>query len=39
MDRAGRLQLPRSHVERLRLGGRVRVHLDGDRIVITPADG
>jgi ABC-type lipoprotein export system ATPase subunit len=38
MDRAGRLQLPRSHVERLRLGERVRVHLDGERIVITPAE-
>jgi ABC-type lipoprotein export system ATPase subunit len=38
MDRAGRLQLPRAHVERLGLGGRVRVHLEEGRIVISPAE-
>jgi ABC-type lipoprotein export system ATPase subunit len=37
MDRAGRIQLPRAYVERLRLRDRVRLHLDADRISITPA--
>jgi ABC-type lipoprotein export system ATPase subunit len=36
MDRAGRIQLPRAYVERLGLSGRVRVHLDDDRISILP---
>jgi ABC-type lipoprotein export system ATPase subunit len=39
MDRAGRIQLPRAYVERLGLSGRVRLHLEGDRIVILPAAG
>jgi putative ABC transport system ATP-binding protein len=34
MDRAGRIQLPRAYVERLGLSGRVRLHLDADRISI-----
>jgi ABC-type lipoprotein export system ATPase subunit len=34
MDRAGRIQLPRAYVERLGLTGRVRLHLDDDRISI-----
>lgn len=34
MDRAGRIQLPRAYVERLGLRGRVRLHLDADRISI-----
>jgi ABC-type lipoprotein export system ATPase subunit len=38
MDRAGRIQLPRAYVERLGLGGRVRVHLDDDRISILPVE-
>lgn len=38
MDRAGRIQLPRAYVERLGLGGRVRVHLDHDRISILPVE-
>jgi ABC-type lipoprotein export system ATPase subunit len=37
MDRAGRIQLPRAYVERLGLGGRVRLHLDVDRISIQKA--
>jgi putative ABC transport system ATP-binding protein len=39
MDRAGRIQLPRAYVERLGLSGRVRLHLEGDRISILPAAG
>jgi putative ABC transport system ATP-binding protein len=34
MDRAGRIQLPRAYVDRLGLSGRVRLHLDTDRISI-----
>ncbi len=37
IDRAGRLQLPRAHVEKLGLVGRVRVHLEGDSVRIFPA--
>ena len=36
LDRAGRLQLPRAHVEALGLEGRVRVHLEADHISIWP---
>jgi ABC-type lipoprotein export system ATPase subunit len=36
LDRAGRLQLPRAHVEALGLEGRVRVHLEDDHIEIWP---
>ena len=36
LDRAGRLQLPRAHVEALGLEGRVRLHLDHDHISIWP---
>jgi putative ABC transport system ATP-binding protein len=39
LDRAGRLQLPKSHVDKLGMRGRVRVHLEADSIRITPADG
>jgi ABC-type lipoprotein export system ATPase subunit len=38
LDRAGRLQLPRHHVEELGLKGRVRVRLEEGRIVILPGD-
>ena len=38
LDRAGRLQLPQAHVEKLGLRDRVRVHLEGDSIRITPAE-
>jgi ABC-type lipoprotein export system ATPase subunit len=38
LDRAGRLQLPRAHVEKLGLGDRVRVHLEDGSIRITPAE-
>jgi ABC-type lipoprotein export system ATPase subunit len=38
MDRAGRIQLPRAYVERLGLSGRVRLHLDHDRISILPVE-
>ena len=36
LDRTGRLQLPRSHVDALGLEGRVRVHLEADHISIWP---
>ena len=36
LDRAGRLQLPRAHVEALGLAGRVRVHLEADHVSIWP---
>ncbi|MBJ7594369.1 MAG: ABC transporter ATP-binding protein [Candidatus Dormibacteraeota bacterium] len=39
MDRAGRIQLPRAYVDKLGLSGRVRLHLEGDRISILPATG
>ncbi len=39
LDSAGRLQLPRSLLQSVRLGGRVRVRADGTRIVIEPPDG
>jgi len=38
LDRAGRLQLPRAHVEKLGLRDRVRVHLEDGSIRITPAE-
>ena len=39
MDRAGRIQLPHAYVDRLGLRGRVRLHLEDDRISILPAPG
>jgi ABC-type lipoprotein export system ATPase subunit len=39
MDRAGRVQLPQAYVARLGLSGRVRLHLEEDRIVILPGGG
>lgn len=39
MDRAGRIQLPQAYIARLGLSGRVRLHLESDRIVIVPAAG
>ncbi len=39
MDRAGRVQLPQAYVARLGLTGRVRLHLEDDRIVILPGGG
>jgi putative ABC transport system ATP-binding protein len=39
MDRAGRIQLPQAYVDRLGLRGRVRLHLESDRISILPAAG
>jgi ABC-type lipoprotein export system ATPase subunit len=39
MDRAGRIQLPQAYIARLGLSGRVRLHLESDRIVIVPASG
>jgi|SRR5919108_1865034 ABC-type lipoprotein export system ATPase subunit len=38
MDRAGRLQLPKSIVEKLKLGGRVRAHVEGDEVRIRRVD-
>jgi putative ABC transport system ATP-binding protein len=39
MDRAGRIQLPQAYVDRLGMSGRVRLHLESDRISILPAAG
>jgi len=39
LDRAGRLQLPRAHVEALGLHRRVRLRLEGDHIGIWPDRG
>jgi ABC-type lipoprotein export system ATPase subunit len=39
LDRAGRLQLPRAHVEALNLARRVRVELEADHISIWPDRG
>jgi energy-coupling factor transporter ATP-binding protein EcfA2 len=40
LDRAGRLQLPREHLDALGLAGkdRIRVRLDGKQIVLSPPD-
>jgi ABC-type lipoprotein export system ATPase subunit len=38
LDRAGRLQLPPAYVEELGLKGRVRVRIEGGRILILPRD-
>lgn len=38
MDRAGRLQLPKAFVEKLKLGGRVRAHVEGDEVRIRRVD-
>ena len=38
LDRAGRLQLPKAHVEKLGLRDRVRVHLEDGSIRITPVE-
>ncbi|HEX2681734.1 MAG TPA: ATP-binding cassette domain-containing protein, partial [Candidatus Dormibacteraeota bacterium] len=39
LDSAGRLQLPKSVLQSVRLGGRVRVRVEGSRVVIEPPDG
>ncbi len=39
LDRAGRLQLPRSHVETLDLRNRVRLRLEEDHVGIWPDRG
>ncbi len=36
LDRTGRLQLPKSHIEALGLSGRVRVRLEDDHVTIWP---
>ena len=36
LDRVGRLQLPRAHVEALGLERRVRLELEGDHIGVWP---
>ena len=38
LDRAGRLQLPRSHVEALELKNRVRLRLEEDHVGVWPDD-
>jgi putative ABC transport system ATP-binding protein len=36
LDRAGRVQLPRAHVEKLGLRGRVQLHLERDHVGVWP---
>jgi ABC-type glutathione transport system ATPase component len=36
LDRAGRVQLPRAHVEKLGLRGRVQLHLEQDHVGVWP---
>ena len=36
LDRAGRLQLPRAHVEALELAERVRLRLEDDHVGVWP---
>ena len=38
LDRAGRLQLPRAHIEQLRLANRVRLRLEEDHVGVWPGD-
>ena len=38
LDRAGRLQLPRSFVEKLRMRDRVRAHIEGDEVRLKRVD-
>lgn len=37
LDSAGRMQIPREYLETLKIGNRVRLELEGDRISIFPA--
>jgi putative ABC transport system ATP-binding protein len=39
LDGAGRMQIPREFLEGLSIGDRVRLELEGERIVIRPVDG
>jgi putative ABC transport system ATP-binding protein len=39
LDRAGRLQLPRAHIEALALERRVRLRLEDDHVEIRPDGG
>jgi len=39
LDSAGRLQIPREYLESLNIGGRVRLELQGDGILIQPVSG
>ena len=38
VDGSGRLQIPREFLERLRMGGRARVTLEGDHVVVRPEE-
>ena len=37
LDRAGRLQLPRAHIEKLALADRVRLRLEDDHVGVWPS--
>jgi ABC-type lipoprotein export system ATPase subunit/antitoxin component of MazEF toxin-antitoxin module len=39
LDAAGRMQIPREFLERLNIGDRVRLELDGNHIAIQPVEG
>lgn len=36
VDRSGRLQIPREHMDELQIGERARVHLSGDHVEVRP---
>ena len=38
LDGTGRLQIPRDFLDRLRMGGRARVTLEGDHVVVRPEE-
>ena len=38
VDQAGRLQIPQELLRQLKLGGRVRVRIEGGRLVVLPPE-
>ena len=39
VDSAGRIQIPREFLDRLKIGERTRIKLEGDRVTIVPGEG
>ena len=38
VDSSGRIQIPKEYLEKLKIKGRARVHLEGDRVTLTPEE-
>ena len=38
VDSSGRIQIPKEYLEQLKIKGRARVHLEGDRVTLTPEE-